>query len=76
MKFDGTATLKEARFLLYKFRQLSKIPCSLIGLLSRKGVWDGGIAPEIECVSHHHKCCIQVQQSLEEEKKGFFILIE
>ncbi|XP_065659329.1 TBC1 domain family member 16-like isoform X5 [Hydra vulgaris] len=69
MKFDGTATLKEARFLLYKFRQMAKIPCSLLGLLSGKGVWDGGISPEIECVSHHKKCCIQVFQDNQIENK-------
>ncbi|XP_057310399.1 TBC1 domain family member 16-like isoform X1 [Hydractinia symbiolongicarpus] len=57
MKFDGSAVLKEARALLYKFRQLNRIPCTLRGLLSDKGVWDGGIFPEIECASSHQRCC-------------------
>ena len=56
-KFDGSAVLKEARSLLHKFRQFNRIPCSLRGLLSGKGVWDGGISPDIECVSHHRRCC-------------------
>lgn len=58
-KFDGSAVLREARAILYKFRQLSRVPCTLKDLLSGKGVWDGGIAPEVECVSHHQRCCFE-----------------
>lgn len=58
-KFNGSAVLRESRSILHKFRQLNRIPCSLRGLLSGKGVWDGGISPEIECVSHHKKCCLE-----------------
>jgi len=62
-KFDGSAVLKEGRAILYKFRQLNRIPCSLRGLLSGKGVWDGGIAPEVECVSHHQRCCFEYRKN-------------
>lgn len=62
MKFDGSAVLKEARALLYKFRQLNRIPCTLHGLLSDKGVWDGGIFPEIECASSHQRCCFEFRK--------------
>ena len=57
MKFDGSAILTEARSLLYRFRQLNRLPCTLQDLLSGKGVWDGGISPELECVGRHRKCC-------------------
>lgn len=67
-KFDGSAVLKEARSILHKFRQLNRIPCSLRGLLSAgKGVWDGGISPEVECVSHHQKCC---KEFIKKEEKS------
>jgi len=65
-KFDGSVVLKEARMLLHKFRQLTKIPCTLRGLLSDNGVWDGGILPEVECASNHKRCCQEFQ--LTEEK--------
>lgn len=67
-KFDGSAVLKESRSLLYKFRQFSRIPCTLRGLLSYKGVWDGGILPEVECISHHKKCCKEFEDEKEEEE--------
>ena len=64
-KFDGSAVLREARSLLYKFRQLNKIPCTLRGIMSNDGggVWDGGILPEIECVSHNRRCCKDSKRS-------------
>jgi len=58
MQFDGSAVLREARSLLYRFRRFQVIPCTLEGFLSGPGVWDGGIEPEIECMSRHRKCCI------------------
>lgn len=58
MQFDGSAVLKEARSLLYRFRKFQVIPCTLKGFLSGPGVWDGGIEPEIECISRHRRCCI------------------
>lgn len=57
MQFDGSAVLREARSLLYRFRKFQVIPCTLQGFLSGPGVWDGGIEPEIECMSRHRKCC-------------------
>lgn len=56
-QFDGSAVLREARSLLYRFRKFQVIPCTLQGFLSGPGVWDGGIEPEIECVSRHRRCC-------------------
>ena len=61
-KFDGSVVLKEARMLLHKFRQLNKIPCTLRGLLSDNGVWDGGILPEVECATNHKRCCQEFQR--------------
>ena len=61
MKFDGSAVLREARRLLYKFRTFQTIPCTLRGLLSGPGVWDGGIAPEVECISNHRRCCFEAK---------------
>merc|ERR1719494_363750 len=70
LKFDGSTVLIEARSLLYKFRQLNRVPCTLRGLLSGPGVWDGGIAPEIECVSHHKKCCVELRKTERTTSKG------
>ena len=58
MQFDGSAVLREARSLLYRLRKFQVIPCTLEGFLSGPGVWDGGIEPEVECISRHRKCCI------------------
>ena len=73
LKFDGSAVLKEARSLVYKFRQLNRIPCSLRGLLSGKGVWDGGISPEVECVSCHQRCCFEYNKQTPPSGKFFHL---
>ena len=65
MQFDGSAVLREARSLLYRFRKFQVIPCTLQGFLSGPGVWDGGIEPEIECMSRHRKCCFVESDSNE-----------
>ena len=73
-KFDGSAVLREARCLLHKFRQLNKIPCTLQGLVSNGGdVWDGGILPEIECISHHRRyLCVNIAWWLSRYFQYFF----
>eukprot|EP00794_Sanderia_malayensis_P008010 gene8009-8869_t len=59
MQFDGQLVLQEARSLLYKFRKMQVIPCTLEELLSDFGAWDGGIRPDVECISRHRKCCFK-----------------
>lgn len=51
---DGQLILRKARGLLYQFRQLPKIPCTLSNLCRRcgPGMWDSGHHPAIECVGH------------------------
>ena len=68
MHFDGSAVLREARSLLYRFRKFQVIPCTLQGFLSGPGVWDGGIEPEIECMSRHRKCCFVESDSNDSER--------
>ncbi|XP_018419372.1 PREDICTED: TBC1 domain family member 16 isoform X3 [Nanorana parkeri] len=45
----------QARSLLYKFRLLPKIPCSLHDLckLCGSGMWDSGYMPPVECTGQH-----------------------
>lgn len=54
MYMDGQLILRKARGLLYQFRQLPKIPCTLSNLCRRcgPGMWDSGHHPAIECVGH------------------------
>lgn len=54
MYMDGQLILRKARGLLYQFRQLQKIPCTLSNLCRRcgPGMWDSGHHPAIECVGH------------------------
>ncbi|XP_067622237.1 TBC1 domain family member 16 isoform X4 [Eurosta solidaginis] len=64
MYMDGQIILRKARGLLYKYRQLSKIPCTLIGLCKRcgPGMWDSDHCPALECVGHSEddKCPLDI----------------
>lgn len=55
MHMNGDLVLKKARSLLYKFRLLPKIPCSLHDLckLCGSGMWDSGYIPPVECTGQH-----------------------
>ncbi|KAM9296984.1 TBC1 domain family member 16 [Gastrophryne carolinensis] len=55
MHMNGELVLKKARSLLYKFRLLPKIPCSLHDLckLCGPGMWDSGYIPAVECTGQH-----------------------
>lgn len=45
----------QARSLLYQFRLLPRIPCSLHDLckLCGSGMWDSGYMPAVECTGQH-----------------------
>lgn len=62
MHMNGELVLKKARSLLYQFRLLPKIPCSLHDLckLCGPGMWDSGYIPTIECTGEHSdsKSCL------------------
>ncbi|XP_069809021.1 TBC1 domain family member 16 isoform X4 [Dendropsophus ebraccatus] len=62
MHMNGELVLKKARSLLYQFRLLPKIPCSLRDLckLCGPGMWDSGYIPTIECTGEHpdSKSCL------------------
>ncbi|KAM5135366.1 TBC1 domain family member 16 isoform 2-T2 [Mantella aurantiaca] len=55
MHMNGDLVLRKARSLLYKFRLLPKIPCSLHELckLCGSGMWDSGYIPPVECTGQH-----------------------
>ena len=57
LEMDGDRVLKQARSLLYQFRRLAGIPCTLRGLLSGPGAWDSATLPEIECTCHETSMC-------------------
>ena len=57
LEMDGDRVLKRARSLLYQFRRLAGIPCTLRGLLSGPGAWDSATLPEIECTCHETNAC-------------------
>ena len=57
LEMDGDRVLKQARSLLYQFRRLAGIPCTLRGLLSGPGAWDSATLPEIECTCHETRTC-------------------
>ncbi|XP_030064471.1 TBC1 domain family member 16 isoform X1 [Microcaecilia unicolor] len=61
MHMNGELVLRKARSLLYQFRLLSKIPCSLHDLckLCGTGMWDSGYIPAVECSGYHpeHESC-------------------
>lgn len=52
---QGDLVLRKARGLLYQFRLLPRIPCTLAGLceLCSPGMWDSGHVPVIECRGKH-----------------------
>ncbi|CAH2291638.1 TBC1 domain family member 16 isoform X1 [Pelobates cultripes] len=55
MHMNGELVLRKARSLLYQFRLLPKIPCSLHDLckLCGSGMWDSGYIPPVECTGQH-----------------------
>ncbi|KAI5764514.1 TBC1D16 [Gulo gulo luscus] len=55
MHMNGELVLRKARSLLYQFRLLPRIPCSLHDLckLCGTGMWDSGCMPAVECTGHH-----------------------
>ncbi|KAH0517878.1 TBC1 domain family member 16 [Microtus ochrogaster] len=55
MHMNGELVLRKARSLLYQFRLLPRIPCSLHDLckLCGTGMWDSGYMPAVECAGHH-----------------------
>lgn len=57
LEMDGDLVLKKARSLLYQFRKLAAIPCTLRGLLSGPGAWDSATLPDIECTCHETSTC-------------------
>lgn len=52
---NGELVLRKARSLLYQFRLLPRIPCSLHDLckLCGTGMWDSGCMPAVECTGQH-----------------------
>ncbi|XP_044760704.1 TBC1 domain family member 16 isoform X2 [Coccinella septempunctata] len=54
MYMDGPLIIRKARGLLYQFRQLRQIPCTLAGLCTRcgPGIWDSSHSPRICCAGH------------------------
>ncbi|RWS05489.1 TBC1 domain family member 16-like isoform X5, partial [Dinothrombium tinctorium] len=52
MHMNGDLVLRKARGLLYQFRLLPKISCTLVKIcdLCGPGIWDSGYVPAIECV--------------------------
>lgn len=55
MHMNGELILRKARSLLYQFRLLPRIPCSLHDLckLCGSGMWDSGYIPAVECTGNH-----------------------
>ncbi|XP_008053379.1 TBC1 domain family member 16 [Carlito syrichta] len=55
MHMNGELVLRKARSLLYQFRLLPRIPCSLHDLckLCGTGMWDSGYMPAVECTGNH-----------------------
>ncbi|XP_077022274.1 TBC1 domain family member 16 isoform X2 [Tamandua tetradactyla] len=55
MHMNGELVLRKARSLLYQFRLLPRIPCSLHDLckLCGTGMWDSGSMPAVECTGLH-----------------------
>ncbi|XP_036386076.1 TBC1 domain family member 16-like isoform X1 [Megalops cyprinoides] len=58
MRMNGDLVLRKARSLLYQFRLLPRIPCSLHNLcnLCDSGVWDSSFSPTVECSGEHPDC--------------------
>ncbi|VVD04507.1 unnamed protein product [Leptidea sinapis] len=63
MYMDGRLILRKARGLLYQFRQLVRIPCTLVGMCQRcgPGIWDSTHQPSVECTGEHDFCEYAVQ---------------
>ncbi|XP_022126206.2 TBC1 domain family member 16 [Pieris rapae] len=63
MYMDGRLILRKARGLLYQFRQLVRIPCTLAGMCQRcgPGIWDSTHRPSVECTGAHDFCEYAVQ---------------
>ncbi|XP_051905570.1 TBC1 domain family member 16 isoform X1 [Hippocampus zosterae] len=61
MHMNGELVLRKARSLLYQFRLLPRIPCSLHDLckLCGPGMWDSRYIPAVECSGEHpdSRCC-------------------
>ncbi|XP_033333591.2 TBC1 domain family member 16 [Megalopta genalis] len=59
MYMDGNLILRKARGLLHHFRQLVRLPCTLVGLCRPygPGMWDCTHDPVIECVGHEIASC-------------------
>ncbi|XP_061605373.1 TBC1 domain family member 16 isoform X2 [Phyllopteryx taeniolatus] len=55
MRMNGELVLRKARSLLYQFRLLPRIPCSLHDLckLCGPGMWDSRYIPAVECSGEH-----------------------
>ncbi|XP_049924590.1 TBC1 domain family member 16 isoform X2 [Epinephelus moara] len=55
MHMNGELVLRKARSLLYQFRLLPRIPCSLHDLckLCGPGMWDSRYIPTVECSGEH-----------------------
>ncbi|CAB1342333.1 unnamed protein product [Coregonus sp. 'balchen'] len=55
MHMNGELVLRKARSLLYQFRLLRRIPCSLHDLckLCGPGMWDSRYIPAVECSGKH-----------------------
>ncbi|XP_053594980.1 TBC1 domain family member 16 [Microplitis demolitor] len=63
MYMDGNVILRKARGLLYQFRQLDRLPCTLAGLCRQcgPGMWDSSHDPVIECVEHEESVCPYIE---------------
>lgn len=63
MYMDGRLILRKARGLLHQFRQLVRIPCTLVGMCQRcgPGIWDSTHRPNVECTGAHDFCKYAVQ---------------
>lgn len=64
MYMDGDLSLRKARGLLYQYRKLSQIPCSLAGLCQQRGpeLWNFEHQPVLQCVGHteDEKCPLTI----------------
>lgn len=59
MYMDGNVIIRKARGLLYHFRLLDRLPCTLTGLCRQcgPGMWDSSHDPVIECIGHEDSPC-------------------
>lgn len=59
MYMDGNVILRKARGLLYNFRLIDRLPCTLSGLCRQcgPGMWDSSHDPVIECIGHEGDKC-------------------